>query len=86
VIVVTVTRSGGVAGISRQWTVTLEDEEWTELRESGSGRLDPAARDRFEYRVADGSRTVVIAESQLEDRLRSRLVRPAEDGGRTQPS
>jgi hypothetical protein len=80
-IVVTVSRSGGVAGMTRRWRVTLADEEWEELctRERSLAE-DPGSRDRFVYRVGDGSRSVVIAESQLDDRLRALLIRTGADG------
>ena len=67
-IVVTVTRSGGIAGVVRSWSVDVEESDWEELC-SRAGR-DPAARDRFVYRVGDGRNEVEIAESRLDERLR----------------
>jgi hypothetical protein len=74
-IVITVSRSGGFAGITRRWTVTLADDEWNEVCARGSSGEDPTSRDRFVYRLGDGSHTVVIAESRLDDRLRRLLAR-----------
>jgi hypothetical protein len=70
-ITVTVTRSGGIAGHTRTWSVEVEESDWEELA-SRAGR-DPAARDRFIYRVGDGRQTVEIAESRLDERLRRLL-------------
>ena len=71
-IVVTVTRSGGIAGITRTWSIDVQESDWEELC-SRAGR-DAAARDRFVYRVGDGRNEVEIAESRLDERLR-RLLR-----------
>jgi|tagenome__1003787_1003787.scaffolds.fasta_scaffold11638909_1 hypothetical protein len=80
-IEVTVTRSGGFAGITRRWTVTLAEGEWDELTTRGTeSREDSVSRDRFVYALADGSRTVRIPESRLDGRLRGLLRRPDEDG------
>ena len=70
-IALTVTRSGGIAGITRSWSIDVEDSDWEELC-SRAGR-DPAARDRVVYRVGDGRQTVEIADSRLDGRLR-RLI------------
>jgi hypothetical protein len=72
-IVITVTRSGGVAGIARSWSVDVDESDWEDLC-SRAGR-DPSARDRFVYRVGDGRQTVEIAESRLDERLRRLLSR-----------
>lgn len=75
-IAVTVSRSGGVAGMTRRWRVTLSDEEWEDLCTLGRTLADDlGSRDRFVYRVEGGRRSVVIAESLLDDRLRTLLVR-----------
>jgi hypothetical protein len=75
-IIVTVSRTGGIAGITRRWTVQLPEDDWEALWERRQELgTDPAARDRFVYRVADGSRSVVIAESLLDDHLRRLILR-----------
>ncbi|BDZ47391.1 protealysin inhibitor emfourin [Naasia aerilata] len=74
-IVVTVSRSGGIAGITRRWTVSLPEDDWEELWERRQQLgTDPTSRDRFVYRVADGRRSVVIAESLLDDHLRAMIL------------
>jgi hypothetical protein len=80
VIVVTVSRSGGIAGITRRWTVTIAEEDWEQLCSRAGD--DPAARDRFVYRVAvEGRPTVEIAESRLDEHLRRLLSGLGEQGG-----
>ncbi len=78
-IVVTVTRSGGVAGITRRWTVSIGEEDWEQLR-SRAG-TDPAARDRFVYRIANGPSTVEVPDSRLDERLRRLLSGREADSG-----
>lgn len=81
-ILVSVSRSGGVAGISRRWTVVIREEDWEQLR-SRAG-VDPSSRDRFVYRVADGRSSVEIPDSRLDERLRRLLSgrgEGREDGG-----
>ena len=71
-IVVTVSRSGGITGMTRRWTVTLDETDWEQLC-SRAGR-DPAARDRFVYRVtAEGQPAVEVPESRLDEHLRRLL-------------
>ena len=80
VIEVTVSRSGGVAGITRRWTVRIGEEDWEQLQ-ARAGR-DPVSRDRFVYRIAAGRRTVEVADSRLDERLRRLLSRvPQPRGG-----
>ncbi|WP_210481692.1 protealysin inhibitor emfourin [Naasia sp. SYSU D00948] len=77
-IVVTVSRSGGIAGITRRWTVSLGEADWEDLL-SRAG-TDPAGRDRFVYRVTDGRRSAVIPDSRLDARLRRLLSGLGEAG------
>ncbi len=76
--VVTVTRSGGIAGLTRRWTVLIQEEDWDELCTRAG--TDPAGRDRFVYRIGDGRRTVEIPESRLDERLRRLLSGLGEEG------
>jgi hypothetical protein len=51
-----VVRSGGFAGIPRSWSVEAEDdaEAWQQLIDAcpwGAQGMDPAARDRFVWRI-----------------------------------
>ncbi|MCU1546006.1 MAG: hypothetical protein JWP30_1106 [Homoserinimonas sp.] len=71
---VTVTRSGGFAGITRVWSVTVtnpdEEDEWRELVERlpwdrlNRDRADPAAiePDRYIYRVRCARNEATIPE------------------------
>jgi hypothetical protein len=82
VIEVTVSRSGGVAGITRRWTVTIGEEDWEQLRARAG--TDAVSRDRFVYRIAAGRRTVEVPDSRLDERLRRLLsggVEKPEGGG-----
>jgi hypothetical protein len=69
---ITVVRSGGIAGISTSWEVTIDDrddrESWIGLIEQlpwNSTTRTGAAPDRFSYRIRCARRQVTIAEQQL---------------------
>jgi len=68
-ITVTITRTGGFAGISRQWTLQLDADEWRSLLASGTpsaiSQPDHSA-DRFVYRIRGGRRSLVIPDSRLD--------------------
>jgi hypothetical protein len=80
-ITVTITRTGGFAGISRQWTLQMDADEWRSLLASGapsvSSRPDHSA-DRFVYRIRGGRRSLVIPDSRLDGAWRE-LVERARD-------
>jgi hypothetical protein len=58
-LTITVTRTGGIAGMRRQWTVTASSDEdvesWRPLVEAcpwpGDAPTDDADRDRYVYRI-----------------------------------
>jgi hypothetical protein len=80
-ITVTITRTGGFAGISRQWTVQLDAEEWRSLLASGAPSASSGpdhSADRFVYRIRGGRRSLVIPDSRLDGRWRA-LVERARD-------
>ena len=50
VIVITVVRTGGIAGLRREWTVTDKPDEWVPLVDACPWRSigpDPTSRDRY---------------------------------------
>lgn len=73
-ITVRVIRSGGVAGITREWTVRLEEDVWNRLLDDAP---DPQAgrEDRFVYRVRASRHEVVIPESRLDGAWRELVER-----------
>jgi len=75
VITVTVTRSGGITGVTKTWTMTVEAEAWDELASSPAPAAEPAGRDRYRYRIEAASATVELPESALGDDWR-KLLRP----------
>lgn len=89
---IAVSRTGGVAGIARTWTVHSEDEPevadelcrlvdacpWDELSEAAR---EPGA-DRFVYRVDAGELTATVGEPQVQGPWRSLIDRVIDlDGG-----
>lgn len=78
-ITVTVTRSGGITGMTRTWTLTVDSETWDELASSPTPAGEPAdesaGRDRYRYRIEAASVTVELPESALGDDWR-KLLRP----------
>ena len=51
---VTVVRTGGIAGVRREWEASGPRDEWLPLIEACPWRSvggDPASRDRFVYRI-----------------------------------
>lgn len=87
-ITITITRTGGFAGISRQWTLQLDAEEWRSLLASGAppagGQPDHSA-DRFVYRIRGGRRSLVIPDSRLDGPWRE-LVERARDEQTDRPA
>jgi len=87
-MIITVIRSGGFAGISREWSVRVDEqpdeEQWRELIDRLPWERDPASQgepDRYIYRVRCAPREVVIPESRLTGPWRELVdkVRDAED-------
>jgi hypothetical protein len=71
-MIITVIRSGGFAGISRQWSVRVDEqpdeEQWRELIDRLPWEHSPAAQDepdRYIYRVRCAPREAVIPEKRL---------------------
>lgn len=86
---ITVIRSGGFAGISREWSVRVEEqpdeEQWRELIDRLPwDRQSPAPDepDRFVYRVRCARRERVIPERRLDGPWRE-LVEKVKDAGST---
>lgn len=82
---ITVVRSGGFAGISRTWQVSLvsaaELDAWDPLlRELPWNQRLPAppAPDRFVYRIRVSRRRIILTEQQLDGPWRE-LVRRVQD-------
>ena len=81
---ITVTRSGGFAGLTRKWSATVTEEaetqQWRELLDQlpwDQYTSEPAEPDRFTYRVRIANRQAVVPEQrftgvwqQLLDRVR----------------
>lgn len=72
-MIITVIRSGGFAGISREWSVQVDEQpdedQWRELidRLPWENSADPAAEpDRYVYRVRCARREAIIPERRLE--------------------
>ncbi|MCU1569309.1 MAG: hypothetical protein JWR33_50 [Naasia sp.] len=82
-ISVTITRSGGVAGLSRSWHLLLEHEEWRRLcSRTPMDEEPPRDRDRYTYRIRARDEVLVIPESRWDDGWRGLLerARPGEPG------
>jgi hypothetical protein len=69
---ITVVRSGGIAGISTSWEVTIDDRDdrdaWIGLIEQLPWHTVAGTRagpDRYSYRIRCARRQVTIAEPQL---------------------
>lgn len=67
---ITITRSGGFAGLKRTWSIELsgDEEDWRELLGSlpwDEVRPAPPQPDRYVYRVRCAPREVTIPEQQL---------------------
>ncbi|MHA6668694.1 protealysin inhibitor emfourin [Homoserinimonas sp. A447] len=84
---ITVIRSGGFAGLSRQWSVRVEEqpdeEQWRELIDRLPWDRETAAPDepdRYVYRVRCARRETVIPERRLDGPWRE-LVEKVKDAG-----
>ena len=82
---ITVSRSGGFAGITREWSVQLDErsyaEDWRELIDSlpwGSVSSAPAGADRFVYRVKCNRHRAVIPEARFDGPWQELLERVRE--------
>ena len=75
VITVTVTRSGGITGMTRTWTLTVDSDAWDELASSPAPARESAGPDRYRYRIEGKSTSVELPESALGDDWR-KLLRP----------
>lgn len=89
-VTVTVVRTGGVAGMPREWTLTASGEGADLLRElvdSDAGAavaVDPGSRDRFSWRIVvtgvGRRRTLTVPEGHLSGSLEE-LVRHVQEHG-----
>ncbi len=87
---ITVTRSGGIAGMTRTWSATAknreEEQRWHELIErlpwESVGATTPEP-DRFVYRVRCAHREAVVPEQRFTGVWQELLdeVRETDDGG-----
>jgi len=87
---ISVTRSGGFAGLNRTWSVTVKDddeaEKWRELIERlpwEHYRSIPEEPDRFVYRVRCARHEAIVPEQLFTGAWRELLdkVLEADDGG-----
>ncbi|WP_213814086.1 protealysin inhibitor emfourin [Glaciihabitans sp. dw_435] len=69
---ITVTRTGGIAGLSRTWVVTVDDgsdrDSWDELYRSvpwDERPRTPPQPDRYVYRIQWSHRRAVVPEQSL---------------------
>lgn len=70
---ITVTRSGGFAGLSRTWSIVVDDqpdsEDWVRLIDSlpwGVEAKSAPQPDRFSYRIQCSHRRVTLSEHNVE--------------------
>ena len=88
--VITVVRSGGFAGLRREWTIEVsapqEAEHWRPLVEAcpwdDSAAADPVVADGFVYGVRVAEHEAVVAERELDGPWRTLVdeVRRSADG------
>ncbi|OMH27622.1 hypothetical protein BKD30_02940 [Tersicoccus phoenicis] len=90
---ITITRTGGFAGLRRQWVVTVDEPTAERLvREMGDGGHDvvldggPAERDRFSYVFVAGQHRMTVAESRLDGLWRDLVNRAREGAGPATPA
>jgi hypothetical protein len=69
---VTVVRSGGIAGLTRNWEIVVDEQDdrdsWIELIESLPWRSTPRARpmpDEYNYRIICSRHRITLPEQQL---------------------
>ncbi len=69
---ITVVRSGGVAGLTNNWEVVVEDQDdrdsWIELIDSLPWRSTPSAHqlpDGYSYRITCSRHRITLPEQQL---------------------
>jgi len=93
VMKITVTRSGGIAGLTREWVVRVEEQgdpdSWFRLVEQLSWQprhRSPVQPDRFVYRIRVSRRRITLPEQdltgpwrQLVDRVRDAVDQPEKD-------
>jgi hypothetical protein len=88
-LTILVVRSGGIAGISRRWSVDEPDpgDDWIALLEAcpwDAVGADDAGRDRFVWRIeahmATHSREASVPDSQLTGPWRELVDRVQQDG------
>jgi len=93
VMKITVTRSGGIAGLTREWVVRVEEQgdpdSWLRLVEQLSWQprhRSPVQPDRFVYRIRVSRRRITLPEQdltgpwrQLVDRVRDAVDQPEKD-------
>ena len=93
---ITVTRSGGFAGLTRKWSATVTEEaetkQWRELLDQlpwdqvTSKPAEPAEPDRFIYRVRCANRQAVVPEQRFTGVWQQLLDRVREADETHQPS
>src|SRR5690554_2115601 len=81
-MIITMTRSGGFDGISRVWSVRIEEqpdeEQWRELIDRlpwGRSNATPDEPDRYVYRVRCAPHETVIPERRLDGPWRELVER-----------
>lgn len=90
---ITITRTGGFAGLRRQWVVAVDDQTATRLvgqmADGGTtarAATAPAVRDGFSYVFAAEGHRITIAESRLDGPWRALLDRARNDTGSPPPA
>ncbi|GGC80323.1 hypothetical protein GCM10011512_03810 [Tersicoccus solisilvae] len=88
---ITITRTGGFAGLRRQWVVAVDEQTADRLvRQMGDGDAavdgPPAERDRFTYVFAAGVHRIAIAESRLDGPWRDLLEEARNGADPTRPA
>jgi len=80
---ITVTRSGGFAGLSRTWSIVIDDQpdsdEWHSLVAAlpwdNRPRATTAQPDRYSYRIQCSRRRVTLPEQKLDGPWRELVTR-----------
>ncbi len=89
---VEITRSGGVGGLTRHWSVdvstTEAEQRWLPLAEAESAAPDAPddQRDRFTYVITIGYTEVSVPESRLEEPWRELIDRARADTATPHPT
>lgn len=94
-VTVTIVRTGGVAGLRREWTATASGSDADAVRALVDSdawvtvSVDPGSRDRFVWSIvvtgAGRRRTVKVPEARLDGALQELVSRVQQDGDPVAP-